>query len=609
MNRRAGWTLLARELQPERRALGRVAAWSLLEALPALLSGLLVAAALDRGFLAGRPLAGLGWLGLLGLARLAGAIATRRLYPWLGELVEPLRDSLASAVVRGALARDAGGGMGTGGAGSGAGAEVARLAEQVEAVRQLLSALLRTLRQVVLTLLASLVGMAALAPAAGLLVEPPLALALALYAVSLRRLGARQRDLVLAGEQVPRIAAEIFGGLRDVLACGAGDHALATTGAAVERQARAARALARAGAIRVLVVAVGAQLPVVALLSAAPWLLRHHRLSAGAMAGTVVYLTTSLEPALRTLVHVTGTWGLQLSVTLRRLAETTTPPATGTALDLDLDLDLDLNLGPTVELEAAGLTFAYSATADPVLRDLALRLRPGDHLAVVGPSGAGKSTLAALLAGLAQPQRGEVRLGGVPIPQLDPATTRRAVALIPQEAYVFTGTLRENLTYLCPTEPGDAALDDAAAAVGLDATVARLGGYGAHLSSGGRELSAGERQLVALARTYLSPAGIVLLDEAACHLDPAAEARAEQAFTARPGALLVIAHRISSALRADRVLLLDGATALLGTHQELLAASPLYADLVGHWQGQDQAPDAEADADADAVTAASSRPA
>ncbi len=96
-------------------------------------------------------------------------------------------------------------------------------------------------------------------------------------------------------------------------------------------------------------------------------------------------------------------------------------------------------------------------------------------------------------------------------------------------------------------------------------------------------LSAGERQLVALARVYLSPVEIALLDEATCHLDPVAETRAEQAFATRGGTLVVIAHRISSALRAEQILLMDGAKPILGTHQSLLAMSPLYADLVGNW--------------------------
>jgi ATP-binding cassette subfamily C protein len=96
-------------------------------------------------------------------------------------------------------------------------------------------------------------------------------------------------------------------------------------------------------------------------------------------------------------------------------------------------------------------------------------------------------------------------------------------------------------------------------------------------------LSAGERQLIALTRAYLSPAPLAVLDEATCHLDPSAEIAAEQAFAARGGTLIVVAHRISSALRADRILVLDGTSAQLGTHAELMASSALYRDLVGHW--------------------------
>lgn len=115
----------------------------------------------------------------------------------------------------------------------------------------------------------------------------------------------------------------------------------------------------------------------------------------------------------------------------------------------------------------------------------------------------------------------------------------------------------------------------------MRALVTQIGGYEAAVDAS--ELSAGERQLITLVRAYVSPARFVLLDEAACHLDPAAEACAELAFAARPGTLLVIAHRISSALRARRILVLDGAGVALGTHEHLLASSPLYRDLVGHW--------------------------
>jgi len=111
--------------------------------------------------------------------------------------------------------------------------------------------------------------------------------------------------------------------------------------------------------------------------------------------------------------------------------------------------------------------------------------------------------------------------------------------------------------------------------------VERLGGYGADVDAS--TLSAGEQQLVTLVRAYLSPAPLAILDEAACHLDPMAEGQVEEAFARRQGSLIVIAHRISSALRAQRLLVMDGPHVLVGTHEELLARSSLYRDLVGHW--------------------------
>jgi ATP-binding cassette subfamily C protein len=152
--------------------------------------------------------------------------------------------------------------------------------------------------------------------------------------------------------------------------------------------------------------------------------------------------------------------------------------------------------------------------------------------------------------------------------------------VIPQEAYVFTGTVRENLTYL-HRDATDAELDQAIEAVGASRLVRRVGGPAAMIRPA--QLSAGERQLLALARAYLSPAPLAVLDEATCYLDPEAERVAEEAFAARPGTLIVIAHRVSSALRARRILVLDGSHAMLGSHQTLLTESTLYAELVGHW--------------------------
>ena len=268
-------------------------------------------------------------------------------------------------------------------------------------------------------------------------------------------------------------------------------------------------------------------------------------------------------------------------MTLERILETSVPPDTRQETPPAGDragATRASGLGPASAgtLELRDVTFAYGPHAQPVVSGLTLTVTPGDHLAVVGPSGIGKSSLAGLVAGMLRPDKGEVLLSGLPVSGLG----RGWRALIPQESYVFAGTLEDNLTYLRSTGEGE--LDEAAAAIGLTSLVTSLGGYGATVVPG--TLSAcGERQLIALTRAYLSRAPVVILDEATCHLDPAAEEQAEAAFARRGGTLIVIAHRISSARRARRVLVLDGVRPQAGDHASLLVSSASYADLAGHW--------------------------
>jgi ATP-binding cassette, subfamily C, bacterial len=546
----------------QRGTLARLGAWSLVEALPALLTGYVTARAVDAGFLAGRPATGFGWLALLGLAVLPGAVAARRTYALIGELVEPFRDEVLTRVVAGAL-------HGVSSARPDTGA-VARLTQQVEIVRDTYAGLLAVVRGFLFSTAAAVIGLLALDPLVAAVVAVPLTVALVLFALALPAMVGRQRTYVLAGERLGAAASVAFAGHRDVTACGAGDRAAAGVGRHVDAQARAERGLAGMAAARSLILAVGGWLPLIAVLLCAPWLIRRGT-SAGALLGALVYVTHGLQPALHTLVRGVAAGGLRFAVTLDRIlaVSRSTPAGRGARPD-------------DGRLSVRGLVFRYGQSAAPVVDGLDLDLPDGAHLAVVGPSGVGKSTLAGLLAGTLSPDAGEARLGGVPVHRVDPA--HRVV--IPQEAYVFTGTVRENLTYLASTVD-DATLGRAIGALGAHRLVRRLGGLDAVLNPGA--LSAGQRQLLALVRAYVAPARLSILDEATCHLDAVTEARVERCFARRPGTVIVVAHRISSALRAGQILLLDGAGAVLGSHADLLDRSPLYRELVDRWEGSDPA--------------------
>ncbi|MFC4051747.1 ATP-binding cassette domain-containing protein [Actinomadura syzygii] len=539
------------------RAVARAAAWSVVEAVPTALFGRAVAEATDA-FRTGRTPTAVVWLGVLTVAAFAGAFGSRRLYPALAAIVEPFRDDLVRRVVRGALYRSTRGRPDTG--------AVARLTHQVEIVRDTFGGLLVIARGFLFTAGAALLGLLTLMPEVALLVVPPLVLGLLLFGAVFGAAAVRQRDLVVGEEDVAARTTALASGLRDAVACGGEDALRAELGAAVEAQAAAGRAVARFAAVRALALAVGGWTPLLLVLAAAPWLMERGA-TPGTLIGALAYVLHGLQPALRTLVHGMGGSGLRLAVTLGRILETSAPDEPVRA-----EPDGDVEDAPAVELR--GVSFAYGTGARPVIKDLDLVVPRGDHLAVVGPSGIGKSTLAALIAGLAEPDAGEVRVEGRPAG--DPA--RRV--LIPQEAYVFGGTLRDNLTYYAPDAPPER-VSRAVAELGLAGFVRGLGGLDADLDPA--ELTEADRQRVALCRAYLAPQPVVILDEAAHRLDAAAEARAEAAFARRPGTLIVIAHRISSAARARRVLVLDGTSAHLGRHADLPAVSPLYRDLSGRW--------------------------
>jgi ATP-binding cassette, subfamily B, bacterial len=241
------------------------------------------------------------------------------------------------------------------------------------------------------------------------------------------------------------------------------------------------------------------------------------------------------------------------------------------------------------EIELADVRFRYRDQGQEALAGISLRIEAGETVALVGQTGAGKSTLVKLVARFYDVTGGRVLIDGVDVRDYDLGSYRRQLGVVPQEPYLLAGTLRDAIAYGRP-EATDAEVEAAARGVGAIEMIARLpGGFEHEVAERGRNLSAGQRQLVALARAYLVDPAILLLDEATAALDLAAESaviRATEQLTAKRTTLLV-AHRLSTAARADRIVVLDaGRIAEVGSHAELLEAGGAYSALWSAFTGE-----------------------
>ncbi|MGQ0825711.1 MAG: ABC transporter ATP-binding protein [Actinomycetota bacterium] len=233
--------------------------------------------------------------------------------------------------------------------------------------------------------------------------------------------------------------------------------------------------------------------------------------------------------------------------------------------------------------------FRYPTAVDEALRGLSLRVAPGETVALVGETGAGKSTVVKLVARFYDPTLGGVMVDGVPVDRYDPVAFHGQLGIVPQEAFLFSGTIRDNIAYGRRTAT-DADVEAAARAVGAHDFVASLaGGYLQPVSERGRSLSSGQRQLIALARAHLVDPAILLLDEATSNLHLATEAQVTNAMgvAAHGRTTILIAHRLQTARFADRIAVIDaGRVVEEGTHDELVAREGRYAALWAAAEGE-----------------------
>jgi ATP-binding cassette subfamily B protein len=304
-------------------------------------------------------------------------------------------------------------------------------------------------------------------------------------------------------------------------------------------------------------------------------------LSIGALIAFFLYLNRFFQPIqLLTQQYNLYQQGQASIVKLRTLIDT--EPTVEEAPDA-------VELPPiTGEIVFEDVSFGYDAEI-PVIRDINLRIAPGETVAFVGATGAGKSTMAKLVTRFYDPTGGRVLIDGYDLRDVTLLSLRQQLGVVPQEPFLFAGTMRENIAFARPGA-GDDEVEEAVRTVGLGDLVGRLPeGLDTEVHERGQSLSSGERQLLALARAFLAHPRVLVLDEATSNLDLQSETKIEAALDVvlEGRTAILIAHRLSTARKADRIVVInDGRVVEIGPHDELVAAGGQYAGMYETWSRQ-----------------------
>jgi ATP-binding cassette subfamily B protein len=316
----------------------------------------------------------------------------------------------------------------------------------------------------------------------------------------------------------------------------------------------------------------------IAVLLVAASMYRKGSISEGTIAAYVLYLIQLFDPVAR-FSEWLGEFRQGLAALGKVVALLRVPSAIVQRADA-------VELPREGVLTLRNVTFGYGDSG-PVVRDVSLELRAGEHVALVGATGAGKSTVAKLLTRQYDPQSGTIDFGGVDLRDATLESLHRRIVMLPQEGHLFSGTIGDNVRLAHPEASDDDVVGALRRISALERFEALPDGLETDVQTRGLRLSAGERQLVGIARVALADPAVIVLDEATSSLDPATEAAVERALAAVAAGrtVVTIAHRLSTAERADRVVVMEHGRAVeVATHDELVEHGERYAKLWASWQ-------------------------